>query len=103
MTIFNYTSHFEQPFMNETHHAREQSSAFSHEIIFFDLARPHTATHDQELNHMLTLDLDRIARIRLHHGFSAPALTNLAEKLLLVINVKLDYNAIRPTGHGRKC
>lgn len=52
---------------------------------------------------MLTLDLDRIAAIRAHHDFSAPALTNLAEKLLLVINVKLDYNAIRPTGHGRKC
>lgn len=31
------------------------------------------------------LDMQRIANIRLHHGFSPPSLNNLAEKLLLTV------------------
>lgn len=31
------------------------------------------------------LDQQRIARIRLHHGFTPPSLNNLAEKLLLTV------------------
>jgi hypothetical protein len=33
----------------------------------------------------IVLDATRIANIRLHHGFSAPSMNNLAEKLLLTV------------------